>query len=193
MERELTLAELAEVVDIQPRTIRSYIGQDLLRGPEVGGRGARYTDYHVTRLQAIRALKDFRGLPLAEVRRRLLSMTGPELASLASEGSVAKRPGTLPRTGSALDYLRSLKQSGPSEAPVVTDAESPTPMDGVLGRLDQLTAGNKPQRRARGEVWVSVPITPDVEIRVRGTQTAEQLSSWERIADYLRDLLMGEA
>ena len=76
VDSELTLAELAELLDMQPRTIRSYIERDLLRGPEVGGRGARYTDYHVTRLQAIRALKDFRGLPLAEVRRRLLSVTG---------------------------------------------------------------------------------------------------------------------
>jgi hypothetical protein len=66
-------------------------------------------------------------------------------------------------------------------------------MDSVLVRLDQLTAGSKPPRRSRGEVWISIPITPDIEIRVRGTQTAEQLSRWERIADYLRDLLMGGA
>jgi hypothetical protein len=64
-------------------------------------------------------------------------------------------------------------------------------MDSVLARLDQLAAGNKPQRRSRGEVWVSVPVTPDVEIRVRGTQTDEQLSRWERIADHLRELLIG--
>jgi DNA-binding transcriptional MerR regulator len=179
---------------MQPRTIRSYIERDLLRGPELGGRGARYTDYHVTRLQAIRTLKDFRGLPLAEVRRRLLGIAGPELASLASEGAVTLKPGSLPKTESALDYLRSLKQSGRSE-PLAgfSETESPTPMDGVLVRLDQLTAGNKPQRRSRGEVWVSIPITPDIEIRVRGAQTAGQLSRWERIADYLRDLLMGRS
>ena len=193
VDSELTLAELAALLDMQPRTIRSYIERDLLRGPEVGGRGARYTDYHVTRLQAIRALKDFRGLPLAEVRRRLLSVTGPELVSLASEGAVPQKTGSLPNTESALDYIRGLKQSGKPEPPSAPDSESPTPMDSVLARLDQLTAGIKPQRRSRGEVWVSIPITPDIEIRVRGTQTAEQLSRWERIADYLRDLLIGGA
>ena len=190
VESELTLGRLAELLDMQPRTIRSYIARDLLRGPEVGGRWARYTGYHVTRLQAIRALKDLQGLPLAEVRRRLLSITGPELAALASEGAVPQKPALLPKTGSALDYIRSLKQGGQPEATPVLGGASPTPMDSVLVRLDQLTAGNKPQRRSRGEIWVSIPVTPDVEIRVRGTQTAEQLSRWERIADHLRELLM---
>ena len=193
MESELTLAELAELLEMQPRTIRSYIERDLLRGPEVGGRGARYTSYHVTRLQAIRALKDSRGLPLAEVRRRLLSITEPELASLASEGAVAQKPGLLAKPASALDYIRSLKQGRPLEPPTDSTAQSPTPMDSVLARLDQLIPGNKPPRRSRGEVWVSIPVTPDVEIRVRGTQTVEQLSRWERIADHLRELLMGSA
>lgn len=191
MGSELTLAELAELLDMQPRTIRSYIERDLLRGPEIGGRGARYTEYHVTRLQAIRALKEFRGLPLSEVRRRLLSITGPDLITLATEGRVVQKSTSSPKAGSALDYISSLKQGIQPEATPFSDDPSPTPMDSVLVRLDQLTAGNKPQRRSRGEVWVSVPVTPDVEIRVRGTQTEEQLSRWERIADHLRQLLMG--
>jgi DNA-binding transcriptional MerR regulator len=193
MEGEFTLGELAALLDMQPRTIRSYIERDLLRGPEVGGRGARYTDYHIKRLQAIRALKDFRGLPLAEVRRRLLSIAGPELTALANEGAAAPKAALLPKAGSALDYIRSLKQTGQPEAPPTSGEASPTPMDSVLARLDQMSAGNKPQRRSRGEVWVTVPVTPDVEIRVRGPQTDEQLSRWERIADHLRELLIGEA
>jgi DNA-binding transcriptional MerR regulator len=191
VESEFTLAELAELLDMHPRTIRSYIERDLLRGPELGGRGARYTGYHVTRLQAIRALKDHRGLPVPEVRRRLLSVTGPELAALALEGAAPRKPEPSPDPGSALAYLRRMAPLTPSAPPPAPDPDAPTPLDGVLYRLDRATPGSKPQRRSRGEVWVSVPVTPDVEIRVRGNQTGEQLSRWERIADYLRELLIG--
>ena len=41
-----TLNELADLVDIRSRTIRSYIQQDPLRGPDSMGRNARYSDYH---------------------------------------------------------------------------------------------------------------------------------------------------
>lgn len=187
MGSEYTLAQLAELLGMQPRTIRSYIEQGLLRGPEVGGRGARYTDYHFQRLQAIRTLKDVRGLPLSEVRRRLLELSGMEIASLAKESEISRTENVL----SALDYLQSLKshdQRKPAMAPV---PEAPTPINVLLARLDRLTEGVKPPRRARGEAWASIPITPDVEIRVRGTQSAEQLAQWERLADYVREILLG--
>lgn len=192
MKDEFTLAELADTLAIQPRTIRSYIEQGLLRGPEVGGRGARYTEYHVQRLKAIQTLKDVRGLSLAEVRRRLLSASGPEIASLAAEIDAAKTPSSIQEAVSALDYIRKLQTSHHNE-PISPPLDSgPTPMDIVLFRLSQLTNGAKPPpRRARGELWTSVWVTPDIEIRMRGTLTADQLSRWERIADHLRELLMG--
>jgi hypothetical protein len=65
-------------------------------------------------------------------------------------------------------------------------------MDVLLARLDRLAPRANPPRRARGEVWTSIPLTPDVEIRVRGTLAADQLARWERIADHLREILIGE-
>ena len=179
---------------MQPRTIRSYIEQGLLRGPETGGRGARYSLYHLQRLQAIHALKEMRGFALAEVRRRLLGMTAVEIASLAKEAELASTPAGLPRAGSALDYLRHLRPRGEQEQGSSSPPpEGLTPTDVLLARLDRLAPGANPPRRARGEVWTSVPLTRDVEIRVRGTLTADGLARWERIADHLREILMGEA
>ena len=63
-----TLNELADLVDIRTRTIRSYIQQDLLRGPDSMGRNARYSDYHRKRLEAIKALRDDYALPLGEIQ-----------------------------------------------------------------------------------------------------------------------------
>jgi hypothetical protein len=41
-------------------------------------------------------------------------------------------------------------------------------------------------------VWTSIPLTPDVEIRVRGALAGDDLARWERIADHLREILLGE-
>ena len=166
----------------------------MLRGPEVGGRGARYTDYHVQRLQAIQTLKDVRGLPLAEVRKWLMSATAPELQQLAKEATIAKAPLPISEAVSALDYIKRLQHGNTSEPIALVASAGQNSMDVLLARLGQLTrGGTSPPRRARGEVWTSVPVTPDIEIRVRGTLTVDQISRWERIADHFREILMGGA
>jgi hypothetical protein len=43
-------------------------------------------------------------------------------------------------------------------------------------------------RKARGEWWVNIPITPDIELRARGLD-GDELASLERIADTLRNLI----
>ena len=53
---EYSLEDLARHLDIQPRTIRSYIQQGLLRGPDTMGRNARYSAYHLKRLELIKTL-----------------------------------------------------------------------------------------------------------------------------------------
>ena len=53
-----SLDGLAQKVGIHPRTIRSYIQQGLLRGPESMGRNAHYTDYHLKRLEVIKTLNE---------------------------------------------------------------------------------------------------------------------------------------
>jgi DNA-binding transcriptional MerR regulator len=196
MAGEYTLAELAEAVELPPRTIRSYIEQGLLRGPETGGRGARYTRYHLDRLKAIRVLKDLRGLSITDVRSRLLSLTAEEIAALASGTQAGKRsPSLVESSDSALEYLELIKtgvrgrakRTGAPPSP----STGPTPVDLLLGRLEALTTGQKVQRKARGEPWFRIEVTPEVEIQVRGRQAADQLARWERIADHLRHILLG--
>lgn len=194
VDAEYTLAELGELLGMQPRTIRSYIEQGLLRGPEIGGRGAKYTQYHVDRLRAIRVLKDIRGLALAEVRRRLLTMTAAEIAAVGAEVPASEEA----KPGSALAYLRGLRQGepeAPPPSPVVFAASvvrkpSLSPIDALLTTLDRIAGVRKPSRKARSEKWTSVEVTPDAEIRVRGELSADDRNRWERVADHLRELLL---
>ena len=82
----LTLADLAAATGIPGRTIRFYIAQGLMDGPDTAGRTARYAPRHLERLQAIQAAKQ-QGLTLGEIRRRL---AGPvEEATSPSPAPVA--------------------------------------------------------------------------------------------------------
>jgi DNA-binding transcriptional MerR regulator len=110
MNGEFTLLELAHQTDTEPRTIRSYIAEGLLRGPEVVGRNARYSRHHHDRLCAIRVLRDQERLGLGEIRRRFLTLTDEEIASIgarlheAESAARAEAP-----SASALDYIRGLR------------------------------------------------------------------------------------
>src|SRR5215471_689588 len=84
MNGEFTLAELARETATEPRTIRSYITEGLMRGPDAVGRNARYSRHHLDRLCAIRVLRDQERLGLGEIRRRFLTLTDEEIASIAA-------------------------------------------------------------------------------------------------------------
>ena len=81
---EPTLAELAAASGLQPRTIRSWVAQDLLPAPLNRGPGARYPADMLQRLLAIRAMRDLLGMPLAAIRQELLVASAERIARLGS-------------------------------------------------------------------------------------------------------------
>lgn len=193
MDELLTLAELAERSGIEPRVIRSYIEQGLLRGPGSRGRNARYTDQHLKRLLAIRALRESRGMALAEVRRTLLSHSDAEITRLAAEVD-GSGPGQAPvrASGSALDYLRSIGVAAQEEGRQEwRRASPPAPLEQLLVELVRAAGKKEVARQARGEHWFRVAITPDIELSIRGAPQPEELALVERIADHLRLILLG--
>ena len=219
MSSEYTLEELAQLLRINPRTIRSYIQQGLLRGPDSMGRNARYSDYHVKRLQTIRQLKDDHNLPLSEIRR-LVTMAAPDediqirlVPMRAAEEEVTQSLAEAPKEeeserSSALDYVRARRAAGRGRgkiedalaaSPVMprsaeeSGASSPgeSPIEALLAKLrDGAGLGNVP-RRAQGQEWVRLEVTPDIEIHLRGQLYGEQLKDFERLADLMRHILLG--
>jgi DNA-binding transcriptional MerR regulator len=116
-----SLQQLANLVGIEPRTIRSYIQQGLLHGPESRGRNASYDAAHLEKLQTIKQLRDHYGLSLKEIRETMwmgnqdLYLESTMSAELDEDmdGVAASPP-----SESALDYVRSLKERqvyGPQE------------------------------------------------------------------------------
>ena len=77
-----TIADLARLAGVTPRTVRYYVAQGLLPSPEASGPGTRYSEAHLARLRLIRRLQR-EHLPLAEIRSRLASLGEDEVRALA--------------------------------------------------------------------------------------------------------------
>jgi hypothetical protein len=103
-----------------------------------------------------------------------------------------------PRPEAALDYLRSLRSRAAAPAADMAasappPASAPAAPRGFEALEDRLAASRTapPARKARGEDWLRIPVTPDVELHVRGRLDAEARARLERCADLVRDILLG--
>lgn len=165
-----TLADLARLADVTPRTVRYYLAAGLLPAADAAGASTRYGEGHLARLRLIRRLQRDH-LPLAEIRGRLERMpddeVGQALAALASPTSEAASP------DSALAFVRQLmtragvapglaEQAAPAPAPAPASAPAPS-MPSLFARRDAFerrTPDEFPIREAPGEAPQPGPATP---------------------------------
>ncbi len=140
------------------------------------------------------------------------AMAGPGAGVVSEQGvstRVAKENTPPPSGASAADYLRRLRSAGvfgrakpriDSSSPFyLAVAASPEPSEtAALSNLERLVealqriSGPRPSRRkSKGEVRLHIPITPDLELTIRGDHSAEEIARFEQIADLLRALLTG--
>lgn len=76
---KLSLQQLSESADLPGRTIRYYIQQGLIPGPQGEKRGAYYTDAHLAELLRIRQWRDT-GLSLEAIAGLLQAKRTPPVA-----------------------------------------------------------------------------------------------------------------
>jgi DNA-binding transcriptional MerR regulator len=205
---EPTLADLAAASGLQPRTIRSWVAQGILPGPLNRGPGARYPADTLQRVLAIRAMRDLLGMPLAAIRHELLVATAEQVAAYAAKAAaLAPEQSDLlteaaPAPEAALDYLRGLRKRAspmpdamPPPAASAPAFAAPPPQAGHgFEALEQRLGSGRAApaaRKARAEEWLRIPITPDVELAIRGRLDAESRAQLERCADLVRDILLG--
>ena len=158
----LDLAELSARADVSPQTVRYYIQQGLLPEPETRGPGAHYGTEHLERLTLIRQLQR-EHLPLAEIRRRIETLSPAEIRKLASQSP--KRP-----PSSAAAYIRHvLSESTPSLA-------KSTPAPAQAFDLGSTTRSQ----------WDRIVLAPDVELHVRRPLSREQNRRVDRLLEAAR-------
>jgi DNA-binding transcriptional MerR regulator len=201
-----SLADLCDLGDVTPRTVRYYIAQGLLRSPGTTGPGARYDDGHLARLRLIRRLQR-EHLPLAEIRARLAALTDDEAIARA-EGP------TEPPADSALDYVRGVLEGRPARTSVglAKRAVAPAPAPAAADQAaDQAAVPSTTERLFAADLlgtpaadvaatgspapapdrshWERYTLAPDVELHVRRPLTRSQNRAVARLVETARQLL----
>ena len=207
-----SLQQLAELTGIEPRTIRWYISEGLIRGPESLGRGAHYTEHHLKRLNTIKVLKDTYGMQLTEIRR-YITMAGDEdiqVVPVWPSGTPSPKPPEQVEVGaigmSPIDARFGWRRP-PSRIEKFTDQleehqardqaglrrgySSGAPISMLLSSLRKLLGERRIPRTARAETVTEIQINRDVGLRVRGDYEEEEIVLFEQLADHLRELLLG--
>jgi DNA-binding transcriptional MerR regulator len=207
-----SLADLARLAGVTPRTVRYYVAQGLLPSPEQAGPSTRYGEGHLARLRLIRRLQRDH-LPLAEIRTRLEGLDDQQILDAAGAEDVVEP------AGDALGFVHALMaESGvaPSMGPAtarmsaaVPDAPampamSAAPPDAMPVRPRLAASGPPLLRRVElpppgprtttpdRSTWERLVISPDVELHVRrplDRHTNRRVDQLERIA---RELLQDD-
>lgn len=168
-----------------------------MRGPSSLGRYARYSDWHLIRLLAIKALKDRRGFKHSDIRQTLLCMSESEILALAETAS--SDPGS--KRSSALDYIQSLNPQTfetqkmdevAQQANLLFQSPSQKKSLEIEQSVNKQQVAYQSERQLpASETWHRFQITPDVELSVRGIQSEKQMARMKSIANSLREFLIG--
>ena len=194
-----SLSQLAALAGVSPRTVRFYVAQGLLRGPEAAGPATRYEEGHLARLRLIRRLQS-QHLPLAEIRRRLEGLSDEQVVELLGS-ALPVEPAE-----SALDYVRALldqSRQAPAEqvaAAMPRAARAPASPPRLAFPAGPSAAASAPSPQAAESTspaaqrsqWERVSLGPDVELHVRRPLSRHQNKRVERLVAIARELLEEE-
>jgi len=174
----MTLAELATMADVTPRTVRYYVQQSLLPSPGSGPR-ARYGRPHLTRIRLIKRLQK-QDVPLAKIRSALESLddAGVErlLSTLRTEPGQETAQLGASMSAPAVEYIRG-----------VLEGRSSVPLGRHLPHVPESNPSAPPPARppqlTRSQ-WERLPLSPDVELHIRRPMSRHQNKQVDRLITF---------
>jgi len=200
MDQDLTLEDLAHHSGLSIRTLRFYIQEGILPGPDSHGKNARYSQEHLDRLEAIRRLKHLH-LPLQEIRQLLNHLTTDEIASIKQghatlpqeEGSTRSKripdPSSSEKYSSALEYIQNLERGRNSilEISAPFASFSPVPEQDLFFQM--VDPGKfSPESEPLPETWTRIILLEGIELNIKGPRTIQEQEKITKLVQFGRDL-----
>ncbi len=202
MTDELTLEDLAGQSGLTLRTLRYYMQEGLLPGPETRGKYARYSQQHLDRLELIRRMKDLH-LPLQEIRQLIENMTAEEMSRLRNyQDQVARKFGVQKpamaakdqpaRSSSALDYIHSIQHVRENLMVYKQDQDGDLPARAPDHMLNQQSMPAAPHPPAKQETWRRIQLADGIELNVRESNDQQEKQQLEQLIQSVRKLISGQ-
>ena len=201
MTENLTLEDLAKDSGLSLRTLRFYIQEGLLQGPDTHGKYASYSRQHLDRIEMIKRLKNLR-LPIKEIRHLLNNMTAEEIKKIrkyqeilnpnlgmnykqGNENMHIAQPGA-----SAIDYIRSLEKShGEIQSVYEKSINRPsTPLQPASVSKPKPVYKNQILGMNEEETWKRYVIDEGIELNVRGIKDVDDELKIRKLIEYARTL-----
>lgn len=199
MIKELTLEDLATISGLPVRTLRFYIQEGVLQGPDTHGKNARYSQQHLDQLELIRRLKKLR-LPLQEIRQLLNNMTSTEIIQIqqyqdilqtlplvhdksASAEISNSEPGT-----SALTYIHNLEQDWTNIRKISDAQDNISFFQQSSGSNTKIYKNSQSQATGKHEIWTRILIEDGLEINFRQPKAFDDQAKIINLVEYARNL-----
>jgi DNA-binding transcriptional MerR regulator len=191
MTKDLTLEDLANASGLSLRTLRFYISEGLLQGPDTHGKFARYSQQHLDRLEMIHRLKNLR-LPIKEIRHLLDNMTPDEISQIRKYQEILNPSLTKNKTGdiyespisepgsSALEYIQNL-ENGRKNIQSITRSPATVPPSPPIYK-------NQAQAMGGQEIWKRIVIEEGIELNIRGLRDTDEEIKVRKLIEFTRKL-----
>jgi len=198
MSKDYSLEDLVKITGLSLRTLRYYIQEGLLQGPDTHGKNARYSQTHLDQLELIQRLKNLH-VPLQEIRHLLNNITPQELtrvrqyqeklrSPVIQEKSIyAEETPVYKADTSALDYIRSLENKWDD---IRTLSEPDIAAPGLASPLPSPypILEDESHERSEEELWTRVTIEDGLELNIRQPREYEEQEKLALLIEYARKL-----
>lgn len=179
MVQDLTIEDLAQQSGLSLRTLRYYIQEGLLPGPDTAGKYASYSQQHLDYLAMIARLKNMH-LPLKEIRHLLSNMSAEDMRrildyqdaiqfNIQDDFGFGKQETAKPgEKTSALEYIRDLEQRQSGFRSVAGSPSIPAAPQVYRNQLEnyQIKESAKTYQPNK-EQWTKVVLGDGIELNIR--------------------------
>lgn len=179
--RAMQLSEIRQALMVMSEDeLRALAGEPVLVQTPSSAVASSYSDgpETVSALEYIRSIAYKIDQPPSPASSQMLAVHGLPIPNMIKERSEVQE--VVPS-----------QQVSQQKVPAFVVSAGPTPIEQLLSELEKIVDPSRTRKQAKSESWHRIAITPDIELSVRGINSSEQLTRLERIADCMREILMG--